>query len=285
MTSALRCFNTGRISIAKSPQSIDYYVGGVVGINGYPHTVQYCYNAGSVDGSDRNHVGGIMGEGSPEFCYLSNTVTSTGKHLGSITTSSPNSPNHCYYDNQMSPIGGIDSEDSIEGRATTAMLGTALQNKLGVDTNWTFTEGLYPRLTSLLTLNSQLSTVSAMPVLLYAGQTWATAHDNFSMGGCNDHHFWKKIRGSVEVNGCNVIPGAHSMGVLEFAATYDSVPYRHITLKYNTGRGSCPHHQKCYRVQQFSEGHQRRRLLQVQRQHLPPDRPHRRLHRRQCRRQ
>ncbi|MBP5650860.1 MAG: hypothetical protein J6X01_07290, partial [Bacteroidales bacterium] len=246
LTSALRCFNTGRISIAKSPQSIDYYVGGVVGINGYPHTVQHCYNAGPVDGSDRNHVGGIMGEGAPEYCYLSNTVTSTGKYLGSITASSPNSPNHCYYDNQMSPIGGTNGTDhtsQTEGLTTSDMLGNALQGQLGDNENWEFTEDLYPQLSRLSTLNSQfptlnskfstLSRTSVMPVLLSTDQTWATAHDNFSMGGCDEHHFWKKLRGSVEVNGCNVIPGAHAMGVLEFAATYDSVPYRHITLKYN----------------------------------------------------
>ena len=162
LTSARRCFNTGRITIEKAPQFANYYVGGVVGLNAISHAVQYCYNAGIVDGSDRNHVGGIMGFGDPEYCYFSNTVTSDGAHVGSITGASSggsDQANHCYYDKQLSPDGGVNGMDqtgAVEGLATTAMLGTALQNSLGVDTNWIFAEGLYPQLKSLSTLNSQL---------------------------------------------------------------------------------------------------------------------------------
>ena len=186
LTSALRCFNTGRISIDEAPQYGNYYIGGVVGINEFPPSVQYCYNAGSVNGSDRNHTGGIVGRGDPEYCYVSNTVTSSGTHLGSIAGSSPSHPNHCYYDKQLS------------------------------------------------TLNPLLSTLSVMPLVLGTGQTWAAAHDNFTLGGCDEHHSWQKIRGSVTVSdGCTLNVGAHDIGVIEFAAAIDDTPYRHITLKYN----------------------------------------------------
>ena len=248
LTSARRCFNTGRITIEKAPQFANYYVGGVVGLNAISHAVQYCYNAGSVDGIDRNHTGGIMGFGDPEYCYFSNTLTSEGAHVGSITGASSggsDQANHCYYDKQMSPVGGVNGTDNpgkVEGLATTAMLGTALQNRLGVDTNWVFTEGLYPQLAIFAHVETQhaaslrtpLSRVSVMPVLLDNDQTWTSAHDTFSLGGCNEHYFWEKLHGNIKgVNGCEVTIGAHAMGTMEFAATFDSIPYRHIKLKFN----------------------------------------------------
>ena len=244
LTSARRCFNTGRITIEKAPQYANYYVGGVVGLNAISHAVQYCYNAGIVDGSDRNHVGGIMGFGDPEYCYFSNTVISDGAHVGSITGASSGGSdhvNHCFYDKQMSPAGGVNGMDqtgAVEGLATTAMLGTALQNRLGVDTNWVFTEGLYPQLKSLSTLNSPLSRVSVMPVLLDNDQTWASAHDNFSLGGCATGFAWVNLggngHGGISIsNGCNVSTGSHAMGVIHLGATLNSDTLRAVTLKFN----------------------------------------------------
>ena len=244
LTSARRCFNTGRITIEKAPQFANYYIGGVVGLNAISHAVQYCYNAGIVDGSDRNHVGGIMGFGDPEYCYFSNTVITDGAHLGSITGASSggsDQANHCYYDKQMSPVGGINGTDNsgaVEGLSTTAMLGTALQNSLGIDSNWVFTEGLYPQLKSLSTLNSPLSRVSVMPVLLDNGQTWASAHDNFSLGGCATGFAWVNLNGNGHggitiTDGCNVTTGSHAMGVIHLGATLNSDTLKAVTLKFN----------------------------------------------------
>ena len=246
LTTALRCFNTGRVSIEKKSQDLSYYVGGVVAVNPYPQTVRYCYNAGNVNGSDRDHTGGIMGMGDPEYCYTSNTVTSDGTYLGSIVGANVQALNHCYYDKQMSTEGGINGHDrtgQAEGRETNAMLGTALQGLLGNDTNWVFTTDLYPQLnfnenqnSQLSTLNSKFSTLSrtsVMPVVLGPNQTWASTHDSIPLRGCDDHYFWKKLQGSVTVDSCKVSIKAHDMGVIELAATFDSIPYRHIMLKYN----------------------------------------------------
>ncbi len=245
MTSALRCFNTGRVTIAEAPQAIDYFVGGVVGKNEYDSTIMYCYNAGTVDGSDRSPVGGIVGYGAPRYCYMTNTVTGRGKYLGSIAgTVNPNTL-HCYYDKQMSPLGGENGQDapgrSLVGLETTGMLGSALQSSLGDPANWIFTPGLYPQLAisadvethHAASLRTQLSRVSVMPVVLGPGQNWMSAHDSIPLRGCDEHHFWTKLQGCVTVDSCHVTATDRDMGVIELAATIDSVPYRFVTLKFN----------------------------------------------------
>ena len=245
MTSALRCFNTGRVTIAEAPQAIDYFVGGVVGKNEYDSTIMYCYNAGTVDGSDRSPVGGIVGYGAPRYCYMTNTVTGRGKYLGSIAgTVNPNTL-HCYYDKQMSPLGGENGQDasgrSLVGLETTGMLGSALQSSLGDPANWIFTPGLYPQLAisadvetqHAASLRAQLSRVSVMPVVLGHGQNWMSAHDSIPLRGCDEHHFWTKLQGCVTVDSCHVTATNRDMGVIELAATIDSVPYRFVTLKFN----------------------------------------------------
>ncbi len=245
MTSALRCFNTGRVTIAEAPQAIDYFVGGVVGKNDYDSTIMYCYNAGTVDGSDRSPVGGIVGYGAPRYCYMTNTVTGRGKYLGSIAgTVNPNTL-HCYYDKQMSPLGGENGQDapgrSLVGLETTGMLGSALQSSLGDPANWIFTPGLYPQLAisadvetqHAASLRAQLSRVSVMPVVLGPGQNWMSAQDSIPLRGCDEHHFWTKLQGCVTVDSCHVTATDRDMGVIELAATIDSVPYRFVTLKFN----------------------------------------------------
>ena len=245
MTSALRCFNTGRVTIAEAPQAIDYFVGGVVGKNDYDSTIMYCYNAGTVDGSDRSPVGGIVGYGAPRYCYMTNTVTGRGKYLGSIAgTVNPNTL-HCYYDKQMSPLGGENGQDapgrSLVGLETTGMLGSALQSSLGDPANWIFTPGLYPQLAisadvetqHAASLRAQLSRVSVMPVVLGPGQNWMSVHDSIPLRGCDEHHFWTKLQGCVTVDSCHVTVTDRDMGVIELAATIDSVPYRFVTLKFN----------------------------------------------------
>ena len=244
MTSALRCFNTGRVTIAEAPQAIDYFVGGVVGKNEYDSTIMYCYNAGTVDGSDRSPVGGIVGYGAPRYCYMTNTVTGRGKYLGSIAgTVNPNIL-HCYYDKQMSPLGGENGQDAPGrslGLETTGMLDSVLQSSLGDPANWIFTPGLYPQLAisadvetqHAASLRAQLSRVSVMPVVLGPGQNWMSAHDSIPLRGCDEHHFWTKLQGCVTVDSCHVTATDRDMGVIELAATIDSVPYRFVTLKFN----------------------------------------------------
>ncbi len=244
MTSALRCFNTGRVTIAEAPQAIDYFVGGVVGKNGCDSTIMYCYNAGTVDGSDRSPVGGIVGYGAPRYCYMTNTVTGRGKYLGSIAGTENAYTLHCYYDKQMSPLGGENGQDAPGrslGLETTGMLGSALQSSLGDTANWIFTPGLYPQLAisadvetqHAASLRAQLSRVSVMPVVLGSGQNWMSAHDSIPLRGCDEHHFWTKLQGCVTVDSCHVTATDRDMGVIELAATIDSVPYRFVTLKFN----------------------------------------------------
>ncbi len=235
LTSALRCFNTGRINIEEANQTGNFYVGGVVGLNEADSAVRYCYNAGPIQGSDRNYVGGIIGKGNPKYCYTSNTTICRGAHTGSIVGISEHDQN-CYYDKQMSPMAANNGSNiparSVKGFETTAMLGSALSDSLGDNTNWIFTPGLYPQLAGTRN-DADLQRVAVMPVVLGSGQNWATAHDSIPLKGCDDHYFWKKISGNVSVNDCNVHTSNRDKGTMEFAATLDSVPYRYITLKFN----------------------------------------------------
>ena len=72
-----------------------------------------------------------------------------------------------------------------------------------------------------------------MPVVLGPGQNWMSAHDSIPLRGCDEHHFWTKLQGCVTVDSCHVTATDRDMGVIELAATIDSVPYRFVTLKFN----------------------------------------------------
>lgn len=104
------------------------FIGGIAGRIVNSSNISNCYNIGSVNGTGFN-VGGITGLLSTNStctnCYnaafIAATATGRGSILGGITTSTCTG---CYYDNQLSSVGGINNIDvagQAEGKTTLQM--------------------------------------------------------------------------------------------------------------------------------------------------------------------
>ena len=213
------CFNTGIVTALPGNALVDNYVGGLVGLIQNPECrIQNCYNAGIVNGENRKYVGGICGaiEGSItnnpspiiQNCYVSNTVRSTGTHLGSIigalitNNPSPITIHNCYYDKQMSTAGGIDGSDQTgvaKGLPTDTMMGEQYMKPfLGGDSSdsiWYYQDDYYPQLKGVQSINAILSKASAMRAKLYTTETYSTVSHQFTVN-YSDGGSWQRIGGS-----------------------------------------------------------------------------------------
>ena len=214
------CFNTGIVTAQPGNPNADNWVGGLVGLIQNPECrIQNCYNAGIVNGENRKYVGGICGaiDGSTtnnpspitiQNCYVSNTVRSTGLHLGSIVGSSiTNNPSpitihNCYYDKQMSTAGGIDGSDQTgvaKGLPTDTMMGEQYMKPLlgddSSDSIWYYQDDYYPQLKGVQSINAILSKASAMRAKLYTTETYSTVSHQFTVN-YSDGGSWQRIGGS-----------------------------------------------------------------------------------------
>ena len=196
---ATRCYNVGILTALAGSSSSDRYVGGVVGTG----KATYCYNAGQVFGFNSKYAGGVVGFGGAEYCYNSNTVRATGTHAGSVVGYTGEDPyshevyttQNCFYDKQMSLLGGEDGNDNtVAGLSTTEMLGTGLQSQLGTSSVWTFNSDYYPQLSAYAGTAPSLSSV--MPVLLQNDETALQVNNSFYMHGCDDGE-WRILQGSA----------------------------------------------------------------------------------------
>ncbi|MBP5564024.1 MAG: hypothetical protein J6X51_08340, partial [Bacteroidales bacterium] len=211
-TNVTNSLNTGIITAQPGNALVDNYVGGIVGaIHNSQFTIHNCYNAGIVNGENRKYVGGICGafdgsitnNQSPiiQNCYVSNTVRSTGTHLGSIAGSTINSQLsilNCYYDNQLSPVGGIDRSDQsgvAEGMSTSSMMGSTLFGGDSSDSIWYYQNDYYPQLRGVQSINAILSKASAMRAKLYTTETYSTVSHQFTVN-YSDGGSWQRIGGS-----------------------------------------------------------------------------------------
>ena len=212
-TNVTGSLNTGIITALPGNTNADNWVGGIVGeIHNSQFTIHNCYNAGIVNGENRKYVGGICGEGAPQYCYVSNTVRSTGAHLGSIVgiqaTSQPGNQavTGCCYDNQMSPVGGIDGSDqsgAAEGMPTASLLGTGGDNNFytsywGQNASsdiWYYSDDYYPQLQGVRSINAILSKASAMRAKLDTTETYSTVSHQFTLN-YSDGGSWQRIGGS-----------------------------------------------------------------------------------------
>jgi len=123
-------------------------------------TVSNCYNSATVKCTNTNGFGGII-----------------GVNAGTVT--------RCYYDCQIYPDGGINGIDYIneaEGKLTSFMTRAAAFDGWD-DTIWTFTSGLYPRLTGMDTTDAAY--VSASPISLEAADTASSVSSNFTVSTAN----------------------------------------------------------------------------------------------------
>ena len=217
-TNVVSSLNTGIVTALPGNALVDNYVGGLVGlIQNSEFRIQNCYNAGIVNGENRKYVGGICGaidssitnNPSPitiQNCYVSNTVRSTGTHLGSIVGSlitNHQSPiTNCYYDKQMSPVGGIDGSDQTgvaKGLPTDTMMGEPYMKPLlggdSSDSIWYYQDDYYPQLKGVQSINAILSKVSAMRAKLYTTETYSTVSHQFTLNYA-DGGSWQRVGGS-----------------------------------------------------------------------------------------
>lgn len=104
------CFNTGSVSATG-----DYsFAGGVVGDNMSGGTVSYCYNTGTIGGS--NSVGGVVGYNHDSYvscCYNAGYVTSNASHSGGVVGHNISGViSSCY---NTGKITNKDSNDNVGG--------------------------------------------------------------------------------------------------------------------------------------------------------------------------
>jgi len=174
------CINIGKI-LRNSTSS----VGGILGYtpSGPGASIKYCANAGLIT-KGIGAVGGIVGHVEDSYNKVFSVIECINTNWIGIDHSAANSTSgsivgvytpytaiqNCYYDNQMSIIGGLSGQDrsgQAEGRSTMDMVrGSVMQ--LGAD--WYFEPGppvfarLYPR--PLADKDHIISKLSAAPIYL-----------------------------------------------------------------------------------------------------------------------
>ena len=182
-------------------------VGGLFGRTYYSY-FQHCYNAGIVKGISQ--VGGLIGVMENPY-----STSSYGYNIGWVEgasmvgatcgyTTSPGSLTNLFYDTQMCFYGPVanNAHSGSTGKLTREMLGNNLST-LGTS-NWTFTDGMYPRLKALANLDASIA--STEPVLLPDDvRADGLPIDNYpnSLGGC-DSVEWKRVEGyNISIDNCS----------------------------------------------------------------------------------
>ena len=155
--------NTGTI-IARSEEN-----GVVGGIVGTADTTSFSsvVNSGLI--SSPNYTGGIIGHARSNYCILwelinTGMILSPGEYQAAIIGYNEiggGTVSDCFYDKQIYP--GTE-DDAIEGKLTSEMVGTGLQEHLGYSNAWIFKDSLYPSLAR--TANSNVSKLAAAPFFL-----------------------------------------------------------------------------------------------------------------------
>lgn len=134
--------------------------------------VSNCLNLGKISGTDINGICSMVtGTVTVKNCFNAGEIAANGNgisnapcskciNIGKIQSGNAiggNSNNSkCINDTKMCPTSS--------GKATSAMLGDALQDDLEGTTDWTYTEGMYPMITDLK--ESDYMKVAAAPIIL-----------------------------------------------------------------------------------------------------------------------
>ena len=231
-----QCYNAGNVT------SDGNYVGGLYGTtySYYSYPQRYSFNTGIVTG--KNNVGGLFGTCNTSFqnCYnagIVKGVSQVGGLMGYLEsgysgngysysigwvegaslvgaicgyTQYPGYLTNCYYDTQMCFYGPLanGTHAGSTGKLTREMLGDNLKSGVHGTLNssyWTFTDGMYPRLTYLK--DKDASIASTEPVLLPDDvRADGLPVDNYpnSLGGC-DSVEWKRVMGyNYAIDGCSL---------------------------------------------------------------------------------
>ncbi|MDD3914939.1 MAG: hypothetical protein PHF76_09860, partial [Bacteroidales bacterium] len=154
-----RCVNTGSIS---APGMSGGIVGNIFFIN--TTALEYCINSGYI--KDMNFASaGISGQTFTDvkYCISIGSIDETRSPYAVAFKIGPVSNiSNCFYDNQI--ISFTDAAN-IPGLNTAQLSGSALQNKIGQNSNWVFTDGLYPRINGIENISTSI--VAATPTYLY----------------------------------------------------------------------------------------------------------------------
>lgn len=186
-----RCF-ANSVSVATSAQSC--YVGGLVGTIG-ECKVNDSYATGWVRNPNTINAGGLVGHSSEYSnpvgttftnCYSSAMLnTKSEDELRGLAGDTKNIYfTNCFYDAQISGV----SKETV-GLPTREMTKSSGLEGFNSET-WTFTEGLYPRLTKIA--NSDAAFVSAASLQLAEGDILANIANDFKYSVANDL-VWKGV--------------------------------------------------------------------------------------------
>jgi len=195
----------------------NFHIGGIAGNNNENKIVQNCYNTGSIKGN--MFIGGIVGDnsGTIQQCYSAGSVKSIDISGGVVGYKDTGTVTSCYYDKQMCPVGGIEGNDyegQAEGKLTLEMTsGAIFYGWSGDETGaWSFTAGLYPRLTGYdadtgtdyKMDETEVALVSTSPVFLTGTETVATVKSDFTLGGTENGVTWaSRDEGVISIVGDN----------------------------------------------------------------------------------
>ena len=178
-------------------------------------TITDCINYGLISGF--NFTGGVLGHCNKNDVTISSCVNvgqvfglrvTCGNLIGFNLNSSATVSN-CYYDNQINATIGVattsgsietntDVPGKIEGKTTSAMVGTGLQSTLGT-TNWYFESGMYPRLQ--INYNKPAIVLAATPVTLASGEQADAVATNFTVSTANSVSWTSENTSNLTISG------------------------------------------------------------------------------------
>ena len=209
------CINIGSIGPANGTGTDTNGYGGIIGnienmemdlINIGSIEISNCINAGWISGT-KTDIGGIIGRVSNTPTTIMNCintgVVNGGSAILGLVEGEPPSVNNCFYDMQMC----INDNGYGIGKLTREMTGTNLRSELGTSVNWTYSNNLYPTLTTLVL--TEVSKVASAPIFLDV--TSQTNYDKsneirkcFTVSKENNV-LWKSESNIIEIGNNNIV--------------------------------------------------------------------------------
>lgn len=210
------CVNSGKISVPMV--SVTTYIAGIAATS----APKYCYNVGEIEAKNAPYAGGISASYGAVRCYNAGKVT--GDNAKPVCGGTPN---HCYYDKQMSVAEQAGSDTMA--KSTLQMVSDSLKggSKLGTTNYFEFSDNMYPRIKGME--NTSASYATAAPVFLQNNETVLLVNTDFTMGGCDNDVVWGKgTNTALSLTGCNATINLPGLPTLE-AKKNDTV-YKKVSL-------------------------------------------------------
>ncbi|MBR4217892.1 MAG: hypothetical protein IKR71_02455, partial [Bacteroidales bacterium] len=216
------CVNSGNV-ISKATGAASARAAGV----SYNGNVTNSCNLGLVDGGMCSTSAGIMATGSSSYsvtnCYNAGQVTGKGTYICAVTLNDPVATN-CFNDSQMCTA----TYGKGTHKVTTEMCGNSLQASLG--DGFVYESGMYPCVKGIDNLKA--SKAIAAPIFLVAGDSVTLVEEDFTTGGCANHHIvWTVDReASVTIDNANCSNTIGAPGIAEMRSTLNDTIYKKVLL-------------------------------------------------------